>query len=134
MDMRTKTLADGGIPARIAKALKADGITTIGDIARRTRGQIALVGGIDGHDVAEIARILAGHRLGYIDGVGSYLQCKTCPRCTDCGMPRTSDARNVVVDVRGRAKHVGAPGKPCDGCDSHHRQLVANAAGAAVAA
>jgi len=62
---------------------------------------------------------------------GTYGTCTSCPACPDCGMPRATEAKQVVVDLRGRAKHVTAPGDPCDDCDTHHRELVASAAAAA---
>jgi hypothetical protein len=46
-------------------------------------------------------------------------------------MPRATEAKQVVTNYRGRAKHVTAEGDPCDDCDTYHRDLVAVAGSAA---
>lgn len=74
----------------------------------------------------DIDAALAQHGLDYAPDGGRPNQCKTCTTCQDCGGLRAVDARNVVTDYRGRAKHNGfADAAPCESCDEYHRDLVA---------
>ena len=125
-----------GLTTQAPRSLAEAGITTVGRLVARDREQIAALRGMGASRMTDVDDALARYGLtfGTRPPAATYGTCKLCPVCGDCGMPRAMEAKHVVVDYRGRAKHVTAPGDPCDYCDTHHRQLVANAAGAAVAA
>lgn len=135
MAIRYETpISELGLTTQAPKNLADFGITTVGQLLDRKRAAIAGVPGLGLSRLADIERALAEHGLALgkpLPNLGAYLTCKQCPACPDCGMPRATEARNVVVDLRGRAKHVQAPGEPCDNCDTYHRKLVATAAVAA---
>jgi len=116
------------------KVLAEAGITTVGQLLDTKPQIIADLKGMGASRLADIEQALSVHglRLGMpLPNLGAYRTCKTCPACPECGMPRATEAKQVVVDLRGRAKHVTAPGDPCDGCDTHHRELFAAAPAAA---
>lgn len=115
------------------KTLAEAGITTVGQLLERRRSDVAKLRGMGESRLADLDRALQLRGLWYgkpFPEHGIYPTCKACPVCPDCGMPRATEARNVVVDMVGRAKHATAAGDPCDGCDKHHRALVAAASAA----
>lgn len=126
-------ISELGLTTQAPKTLAEAGITTVGQLLEAKPQTIADLRGMGASRLADIERALAEHglRLGKpLVNLGAYLTCKACPACPECGMPRATEAKNVVVNLRGRAKHAQAPGDPCDGCDKHHRQLVAATAAA----
>lgn len=129
-------IADLGLTTQAPKNLDAEGITTVGQLLTYRRFAIAEIRGMGESRMADLDRALQLSGLWYGQPLvvhGTYLTCTACPACTDCGMPRATEAKHVVVDWRGRAKHSTAPGDPCDGCDAYHRELVATAAAALAA-
>lgn len=115
------------------KILAEAGITTVGALLDAKPGHIADLHGMGASRLADIERALAEHGLALgkpLPNLSAYPTCKSCPKCEDCGMPRATTAKNVVVDLHGRAKHVQASGNPCDDCNKYHRDLVATAAAA----
>lgn len=130
-------ISELGLTTQAPKNLADDGITTVGQLLTYRRSAVAKIRGMGDTRMADLDRALQLRGLWYgkpIPVHGTYPTCTACPACPDCGMPRATEAKSVVVDLRGRDKHITAPGEPCDNCDTYHRQLVANAAGAAVAA
>lgn len=123
-----------GLTTQAPKALAEAGITTVGQLLDYKRDTIAELRGMGASRIADIERALAEHGLSFgkpLVNLGEYATCKTCPACPECGMPRATEAKQVVVDYRGRYRHTTAPGDPCDDCNQHHRELVAAAAVAA---
>lgn len=113
------------------KTLAEAGITTVGQLLDRDREAIAALSGMGASRLADIDRALEERGLSFgrpLFNPSVYQVCKTCPTCPNCGMPRATEARQVVADYRGRYTHANALGDPCAGCDTHHRQLVAVAA------
>lgn len=126
-------ISELGLTTQAPKTLAEAGITTVGQLLDAKPQHIADLRGMGASRLADIERALGEHglRLGKpLPDLGAYATCKRCPACPDCGVPRATDAKQVVVDLRGRAKHAQAVGDPCDECDTHHRQLVAAAAAA----
>lgn len=124
-------ITDLGLTTQAPKNLADEGITTVGQLIRRRRSEIAGLRGMGDSRLADLDRALQLRGLWYGKPIvehGTYATCTACPPCQDCGMPRATEARNVVVDWRGHAKHVTAPGDPCHECDAYHRGLVATAA------
>lgn len=118
------------------KTLAEAGITTIGQLLDRSHEDIAGLRGMGSSRLAELENALESRGLFFgrpLFNPSIYQVCQSCPACPECGMPRATDAKQVVQDYRGRYKHVTAPGDPCDGCDEHHRALVATAAAATAA-
>lgn len=116
------------------KSLAEAGITTIGALLDRSRDDIAQLRGMGASRLTDLDTALEERGLSFgrpLFNPNIYQVCKTCPTCETCGMPRATEAKNVVVDHRGRAKHANTSGDPCDGCDTHHRELVAATAAAA---
>lgn len=127
-------ISELGLTTQAPKTLAEAGITTVGQLLDAKPQRIADLRGMGASRLADIERALGEHglRLGKpLPDLGAYATCKRCPACPDCGMPRATEARNVVVDLLGRAKHAQAVGDPCDDCDQYHRELVATAADAA---
>lgn len=127
-------IAELKLTTQAPKTLAEHSITTVGRLLQHRRSEVAALHGMGDSRLADIDRALQLRGLWYgkpFPDLGFYTTCKRCPACPDCGMPRATSARNVVVDLRGRAKHATAVGKPCDDCDQHHRQLVTAAAAAA---
>lgn len=113
------------------KTLAEAGITTVGQLLDREREDIAKLSGMGASRLADIDRALDERGLSFgkpLFNPSIYLVCTGCPTCQYCGMPRATGARQVVTDYRGRYKHTNAAGDPCDSCDQHHRDLVADAA------
>ncbi len=78
--------------------------------------------------LAALETAFTTHGFTFARDGGVPNQCKTCPKCPDCGNPRAQEARHVTTDYRGHYKHNGfqdAPG--CDGCNAYHRDLWAAA-------
>lgn len=126
-------ISELGLTTQAPKMLAEAGITTVGALLDTRPQIIADLKGMGTSRLADIENALAMHglRLGKpLPNLGAYLTCKACPACPDCGMPRATEAKQVVVDYLGRYKHITAPGDPCDGCDEHHRELVAVTAAA----
>lgn len=124
-------ITDLGLTTQAPKHLADEGITTVGQLILRRRSAIAGLRGMGETRMADLDRALQLRGLCYGKPIVVHAEwptCTECPACPDCGMPRATDARNVVGDWRGRAKHATAPGEPCDGCDAYHRQLVGTAA------
>lgn len=132
MTIRYETpIAELGLTTQAPKALAEAGITTVGALLNAKPGHIADLRGMGTSRLADIENALAKHGLCLgkpLPNLGVYPTCKTCPACETCGMPRATEAKNVTVDYRGRAKHAQAPGDPCDDCDQYHRQLIATVA------
>ena len=124
-------ISELGLTTQAPKTLAEAGITTVGQLLDAKPQAIADLRGMGASRLADIERALEEHGLCLgkpLVNLGAYATCKACPACPDCGMPRATDAKQVVVDLRGRAKHAQAADDPCNGCDTHHRQLVATAA------
>lgn len=112
------------------KTLAEAGITTLGQLLDYRRELIAGLPGMGASRLTDIERALEERGLAFgkpLLDLGKYRVCTACPSCPDCGMPRATETRQVVVDLRGRYKHQNAPGEPCDDCDKHHRALFATA-------
>ncbi|HEY0935897.1 MAG TPA: DNA-directed RNA polymerase subunit alpha C-terminal domain-containing protein [Trebonia sp.] len=119
-----------GLTTQAPKALAEAGITTIGQLLDRSHDDIASLRGMGSSRLADLENALAEHRLSFdapLFNPNVYQVCITCPTCPDCGMPRATEARQVVEDYRRRYKHTNAAGDPCNDCDTHHRELVATA-------
>lgn len=115
------------------KTLAEAGIRTVGQLLDRAREDVARLPGMGASRLTDIERGLEELGLSFgkpLFNPNIYQVCTACPTCPDCGMPRATDARQVVADYRDRYKHANAVGDPCSGCDQHHRALVtaANAA------
>ena len=126
-------ISELGLTTQAPKTLAEAGITTVGQLLDAKPQTIADLRGMGASRLADIERALGEHglRLGKpLVNLGVYATCQACPTCPDCGMPRATEARQVVADYRGRYKHTNAQGDPCDSCDQHHRDLVADAAAA----
>lgn len=122
-----------GLTTQAPKTLAEAGITTVGQLLDRDHADIAGLRGMGTSRLADIENALEEHWLSFgkpLVNLSVYPVCKKCPTCPDCGLPRATSARNVVVDLRGRAKHTTVAGDPCDDCDKHHRELVAARAAA----
>lgn len=128
----TKLAALGMRPATL-KALSENGATVVGDLldSDYTRDVIAGWPGVGASRLADLDAAMGRHGLAYGKplGDGFSRSCQICEICPDCGNPRATSPRNVAVDLYGRAVHIGhRVGPVCDGCDQHHRELVAAAA------
>jgi hypothetical protein len=101
---------------------------TVAALIARPRTDIA-VRMVNPRDMAAIDAALTEHGLAFRSEVGEWALRGDCPTCPDCGNPRARTARSVVVGLDGRAGHLGARVAPvCEGCDRHHRALVADRA------
>lgn len=130
-------IAELKLTTQAPKNLADEGITTVGQLLAYRRSEVAAIRGMGDTRMADLDRALQVRGLWYGKPIavhGTYPTCTACPPCETCGMPRAREAKHVVVDFLGRAKHETAPGDPCDGCDTYHRQLAANAADAAATA
>ncbi|HEY3477501.1 MAG TPA: DNA-directed RNA polymerase subunit alpha C-terminal domain-containing protein [Streptomyces sp.] len=113
------------------KTLSEAGITTVGQLLDRDRETIAGLSGMGASRLADVDRALEERGLAFgrpLFNPNVYQVCTTCSACLVCGLPRATEARQAVVDYRGRYKHANVPGEPCAGCNDHHRQLFAAAA------
>jgi len=120
-----------GLTTQAPKVLAEARITTVGQLLDSTRESIAELHGMGASRLADLEHALAEHGLSLgkpLPNLGQYATCKTCPACPECGMPRATEAKQVIGDFRGRYRHATAPGDPCDNCDKHHRALFAAAA------
>lgn len=127
----TKLSALGMRPATL-KALAENGVAVVGDLDH-TREIVASWPGVGASRLADLDAAMGRHGLVYGRPIpaGVAHSCQACEICPDCGNPRASSARNVAVDLNGRASHIGhRVGPTCSGCDAHHRDLVATAAAA----
>jgi len=123
-----------GLTTQAPKTLAEAGITTVGQLLDTKPQIIADLKGMGASRLADLEQALSVHglRLGKpLPNLGAYRTCKSCPACPECGMPRATDAKQVVVDYLGRYKHQNAAGDPCDNCDTHHRELFAASTAAA---
>ena len=122
-------IADLNLPPSLVKALNRGGYKNIRDLTTRTAAFFDHRG-YDAKEIRLVTETLAKHGLEFAKPIGDWNRCGTCPTCQTCGNPRAVNARNVVLDLDGRAGHHGGrTGAPvCDGCDSHHRALVATRA------
>lgn len=124
-------IAQLGLTTQAPKTLAEAGITTVGQLLDCKRDAVAKLHGMGAGRLADIDRALEEHGLSFdkpLPNLSQYVTCKTCPACPECGMPRATEPKYVVVNYRGLYKHVTAPGDPCDGCDQHHRALFTGAA------
>lgn len=126
-------LADLGLRPATLRALAEAGITVLGDLldTDHTRDVIAGWPGVGASRLADLDAAMGRAGLAYgkprIDSFAG--SCQDCPICPDCGNPCATSARNVAIGVDRRASHIGhRVGPVCNGCDKHHRQLVAAAA------
>jgi hypothetical protein len=124
-----------GLRPATLRALAENGATVVGDLldADHTRNVVAAWPGVGASRLADLDNALGRHGVAYGRPIGdaAYTWCGGCEICPDCGNPRAAAARSVAVDLDGRAGHLGhRVGPVCDGCDKHHRGLVAAAAAA----
>lgn len=131
----TKLADCGELRPATLRALAANGAAVIGDLldSEYTRDVIAGWDGVGAARLADLDAFMGRRGLAYGKPIsdGFSHSCQDCPICPDCGNPRATSARNVAVDLDGRASHIGhRVGPTCDGCDKHHRALVAAAAAA----
>lgn len=114
------------------RILAEAGIATIGALLDRSAEDIAELHGMGDTRFAELEDALSYLGLAFgrpLPDLGRYKLCTACPACPECGNPRADSARNVVVDLAGRASHIGRRDTPtCDDCDQHHRALFAGVA------
>lgn len=121
-------VAELGLSQQLSAELKRCGYGTVGKLTASTRTGIAAR--FFGKHLAAIDAALAKHALAFEPSGGRPNICKTCPKCTTCGNPRTSDPKQVVT-LNGRYKHHGFQAAPtCDECHAHHRSIVAASAAA----
>lgn len=134
MPIRYETpISELGLTTQAPKTLAEGGITTVGQLLDRGRDAIAELRGMGASRLADIEHAIEEHGLSFdkpLPNLSVYATCKTCLVCPECGMPRATEAKQVVIDYRGRARHVTAPGDPCDDCNTYHRELVAAASAA----
>jgi hypothetical protein len=127
-------LRDLGLREATAHALYSNGCAVLGDLLdpAHTRAVVAGWPSIGASRLADLDAALARAGLAYgkpASNVGSYGWCADCKLCPECGNPRATDRRAVVVGLDGRASHVGhRVGPTCHRCDAHHRALFTTAA------
>lgn len=128
-------LADLGLRPATLRSLAENGVTVIGDLLDpdHTRSVVAAWPGVGASRLADLDAGMGRAGLAYGKPIGDSFarSCADCAICPDCGNLRAASSRSVAVDLYGRAGHIGhRVGPVCDGCDTHHRQLVATAAAA----
>jgi hypothetical protein len=123
------SIAELKLTTQAPKNLADEGITTVGQLLAYKRSAVTKIRGMGEARMADLDRALQLRGLWYgkpIPVHAQYNTCSDCPVCPDCGNPRATSARNVAVGLDGRAAHIGhRVGPVCEGCDTHHRQLVA---------
>lgn len=120
-----------GLTTQAPQTLADAGIKTVGQLLDHNREAIADLRGMGAGRLADIEAALDKRGLTFgkpLYNPSKYRVCKACPACPHCSMPRATEARQVVVDYRGRHKHANAQGDPCNDCDAHHQALLAGAA------
>lgn len=129
------SLKDLGLRPATLRALAENGATVVGDLldSDHTRDVVAVWPGVGTSRLADLDAGMGRAGLAYGKPIADSFarSCQDCPICEDCGNPRAESARSVVVDLFGRACHMGhRVGPICDVCDTHHRALVVTAAAA----
>lgn len=118
-----------GCTTQAPKALHDAGIDTIGQLIGLTEDNAAEIKGLGEYRLGDVKAAMVKHGLRFATDLFITRRCAHCPRCPECGNPRATEPKQVVVDVTGRYRHHGYELMPtCDNCDTHHRSLFSGAA------